>query len=128
LPRNPKLVQDQAFQHRSLCIAGILTRVGVAHGEQHVVHFLEAQEDLFCQLGGEGLQADLAVGATHDPFERCKEEARALRPAVEATVFQVKHALKRGKVRVRGLFRTTAVVLCSALAVNLRRIYRYEYG
>lgn len=59
-------------------------------------------------------------------FERCKEEARALRPAVEATVFQLKHALRRGKVRVRGLFRTTGVILCSALAVNLRRIHRYE--
>ena len=61
-------------------------------------------------------------------FERCKEEARALRPAVEATVFQVKHALQRGKVRVRGLFRTTWVILCAALAVNMRRIYRYECG
>jgi hypothetical protein len=61
-------------------------------------------------------------------FEQCKEAARALRPAVEATIFQVKHALKRGKVRVRGLFRTTWVILCSALAVNLKRIYRYECG
>lgn len=61
-------------------------------------------------------------------FERCKEEARALRPAVEATIYQVKHALKRGKVRVRGLFRTTWVILCSALAVNMRRVYRYECG
>lgn len=61
-------------------------------------------------------------------FELCKEEARALRPAVEATVFQVKHALKRGKVRVRGLFRTTWVIFCSALAANLIRIYRFEYG
>jgi ABC-type transporter MlaC component len=59
-------------------------------------------------------------------FERCKEEARALRPAVEATIFQVKHALRRGKVRVRGLFRTTCVMTCAALAVNLRRIHRYE--
>jgi len=59
-------------------------------------------------------------------FERCKEEARALRPAVEATIFQVKHALQHGKVRVRGLFRTTCVILCSVLAVNMRRIYRYE--
>lgn len=61
-------------------------------------------------------------------FERCKEAARALRPAVEATVFQVKHAFQRGKVRVRGLFRTTWVILCSALAVNMRRIYRFEAG
>ncbi len=59
-------------------------------------------------------------------FQSCKEEARALRPAVEATVFQVKHALQRGKVRVRGLFRTACVITCSALAANLRRIHRYE--
>jgi hypothetical protein len=59
-------------------------------------------------------------------FQSCKEEARALRPAVEATIFQVKHALQRGKVRVRGLFRTACVITCSALAVNLRRIHRYE--
>jgi len=59
-------------------------------------------------------------------FERSKEEARSLRPAVEATVFQVKHALQRGIVRVRGLFRTASVITCSALAVNLRRLHRYE--
>jgi hypothetical protein len=59
-------------------------------------------------------------------FQSCKAEARALRPAVEATIFQVKHALQRGKVRVRGLFRTACVITCSALAANLRRIHRYE--
>jgi hypothetical protein len=59
-------------------------------------------------------------------FEQCKAEARALRPAVEATVFQVKHPFANGKVAVRGLFRTTCVILASALATNLRRISRYE--
>ena len=59
-------------------------------------------------------------------FQACKEEARTLRPAVEATIFQVKHALQRGKVRVRGLFRTAWVITCSALAANLRRIHRYQ--
>jgi hypothetical protein len=34
--------------------------------------------------------------------------------------------LQRGKVRVRGLFRTACVITCSALAANLRRIHRYE--
>jgi hypothetical protein len=38
----------------------------------------------------------------------------------------VKHALHRGKVRVRGLFRTTCSITCAVLAVNLRRIHRYE--
>lgn len=59
-------------------------------------------------------------------FQACKEEARALRPAAEATVFQVKHQLDGGKVRVRGLFRTCCVIVCAAIGVNLRRIYRYE--
>jgi hypothetical protein len=59
-------------------------------------------------------------------FEHCKEEARNLRPAVEATVFQVKHALRGGKLRVRGLFRVACAFTCAALAVNLRRINRYE--
>ena len=59
-------------------------------------------------------------------FERSKEEARSLRPAIEATVFHLKHALHHSKVRVHGLFRTASVITCSALAVNLRRLHRYE--
>jgi hypothetical protein len=59
-------------------------------------------------------------------FEQCKEEARNLRPAVEATVFQVKHSWRGGKLRVRGLFRVARAFTCAALAVNLRRIHRYE--
>lgn len=59
-------------------------------------------------------------------FLACKEEARALRPAAEATIFQLKHQLDGGKVRVRGLFRTSCVVICAAIGVNLRRIHRYE--
>lgn len=59
-------------------------------------------------------------------FQACKAEARALRPAIEATVFQVKHALHHGKVRVRGLFRTACTVIHAAIGVNLRRIHRYE--
>ncbi|MBM4431744.1 MAG: transposase [Chloroflexi bacterium] len=58
-------------------------------------------------------------------FERHKAEARNLRTAVEATIFQLKHGWARGKVRVRGRIRVTMTVLCSALAVNLRRIDRY---
>jgi len=59
-------------------------------------------------------------------FKQFKEEARNLRPAVEATVYQVKHTLRNGKLRVRGLFRATYSFTCAALAVNLRRIYRFE--
>jgi len=61
-------------------------------------------------------------------FEQNKEEARNLRTAVEATVFQLKHKWIKGKLRVRGLLRITNTVICSALAVNLRRIDRYQKG
>lgn len=61
-------------------------------------------------------------------FEQFKKEARNLRTAVEATVFQLKHKWAKGKLRVRGLFRMTVAVICSALAVNMRRIDRYYNG
>jgi hypothetical protein len=59
-------------------------------------------------------------------FERCKEDARNLRPAVEGTIFQVKHTLRGGKLRVRGLLKVGWAFSCAALAVNLRRIHRFE--
>ncbi|MBN2267240.1 MAG: transposase [Candidatus Babeliaceae bacterium] len=61
-------------------------------------------------------------------FERHKEEARNLRTAVEASVFHVKYKWTNGKVRVRGLFRVTTAVICSAICVNMRRIDRYRKG
>jgi hypothetical protein len=60
-------------------------------------------------------------------FEQTKEEARRLRPAVEATIFQLKHALHGGKLCVRGAFQVARVFTCMALAANLRRINRYEH-
>jgi len=59
-------------------------------------------------------------------FEQHKAEARNLRTAVEATMFQLKHRWAQGKVRVRGLLRVTMTVVCAALAVNMRRIDRYR--
>jgi hypothetical protein len=61
-------------------------------------------------------------------FEQTKAEARALRPAVEATMFQLMHPFPKDKVPVRGLFRVGYVVLCGVLALNLRRIDRYWKG
>jgi hypothetical protein len=61
-------------------------------------------------------------------FRQTKAEARALRTAIEATVFQLTHAMPNDKVPVRGRFRVTNVVLCSALALNARRIDRYLKG
>jgi len=61
-------------------------------------------------------------------FEQHKQDARNLRTAVEATVFQLKHHWTGGKLRVRGLGRVTAIVVFSALNVNMRRIDRYRKG
>lgn len=61
-------------------------------------------------------------------FERNKQEARNLRTAVEASIFQLKHRWVNGKLRVRGQFRVTTVVICAALSVNLRRIDHYRKG
>jgi hypothetical protein len=61
-------------------------------------------------------------------FEQHKPEARNLRTAVEATVFQLKHKWVKGKLRVRGLLRVTSVVIGAALSVNVRRIDRYRKG
>ena len=67
----------------SAAAAGILTRVGVANGEQHVIHIVEAQEDPLRQADSERLQADLAVGPAHSPFER-----RQAAPGLGAGFFQ----------------------------------------
>jgi hypothetical protein len=61
-------------------------------------------------------------------FEQHKLEARNLRTAVEATVFQLKHRWGKSKLRVRGLVRVTDSVIFAALSVNLRRIDRYRKG
>lgn len=61
-------------------------------------------------------------------FEKHKYEARNLRTAVEATVFQLKYKWVKGRLRVRGLFRVTNNVVGSALHVNLRRIEHYRKG
>lgn len=61
-------------------------------------------------------------------FEQHKQEARNLRTAVEATVFQLKHHWVKGKLRVRGLARVTATVIFSALSVNAHRMDRYRKG
>jgi hypothetical protein len=61
-------------------------------------------------------------------FEQHKQEARNLRTAVEASVFQLKYRWPHGKLHVRGLVRVTATVVFAALSVNMRRIDRYRKG
>jgi hypothetical protein len=49
-----------------------------------------------------------------------------LRVAVEATMRVIKHPFPAGKLPVRGLVRVTAVLIGSALMVNVRRLHAYR--
>lgn len=59
-------------------------------------------------------------------FLRHKQDGQNLRAAVEATVRSVKHPFRAGKLPVRGQFRMTAMLIASAIHVNVRRIWRYQ--
>ena len=52
----------------SAAAAGVFTRVGMAYGEQDMVHIVEAQEDPLRQSDSQRLQADLAVCPAHRPL------------------------------------------------------------
>ncbi len=55
------------------------------------------------------------------------EERRTLRANVEATVKEFTPNLNhKGKLRVRGRFKTEVFALCSAIGINLGRIHRYR--
>ncbi len=58
-------------------------------------------------------------------FAHTKDRARSLRPAIEATIFQLTHPFPNDKLPVRGLLRMTQMVLFGVLALNLRRIDRF---
>jgi hypothetical protein len=58
-------------------------------------------------------------------FAHTKDYARSLRPAIEATIFQLTHPFPKDKLPVRGLLRMTQMVLYGVLALNLRRIDRF---
>lgn len=66
------------------------------------------------------LRQACAEVATGPPF---------LRPAIEATVRSLKHAIGSGhsQVPVRGKSRVTMVMIAAGLMVNLRRIWRYRH-
>lgn len=85
------------------------------------------------QTNSKHTQCWLTVPKTHAAssqrrrrFVQTKEQARKLRPAIEATMFQLTHKLRRDKLPVRGLLRVTQMVLYSVLALNLRRIDRFR--
>lgn len=59
---------------------------------------------------------------------RTRGRGKNRRAAVESTVRSVTHPFggQTGKLPVRGQIRVTQVVICSALMVNVRRIWRHE--
>jgi hypothetical protein len=54
-----------------------------------------------------------------------KPEGKNHRVAIEGMVREVKHPYPTGKLPVRGLFRMTCVMVCSAAMTNIRRIHHY---
>jgi len=61
--------------------------------------------------------------------QRCqaqREEGKNPRAAVEATVRQVKHPFRAGKLPVRGLYRVQNLLVGAASMVNIRRIACYQ--
>jgi hypothetical protein len=62
----------------------------------------------------------------HQRIKELPEEHRTLRNNVEATIKQFTRGMNhKGKLRVRGRFRTELWALCLAMGINLERIHRY---
>ncbi len=64
---------------------------------------------------------ELYLAGRRRAMATCKADQK-LRPAVEATMRSVKHPFPSGQLPVRGRFRVTCMMLCSALMVNTRRL------
>jgi hypothetical protein len=71
----------------------------------------------------------------HDDYQRLKrinmiynipKERRKIRPNVEATVREFKCRTEKGKLKVRGTFKTRLFAFSTAMAINFGRIFRYE--
>ena len=56
------------------------------------------------------------------------KERRRLRPNVEATMKEFKAKTRNGKVKVRGLFKTSLFAFTAGIAINFGRIVRYLMG
>lgn len=54
------------------------------------------------------------------------KDEKNLRAASEATMRSAKHPFPGGKLPVRGKFRITAMMIASAIHINMRRIWKYE--
>jgi hypothetical protein len=70
-------------------------------------------------------QADVQKSQRHRRSRASHPAGHNPRAAVESTVRSVKHPFPAGKLPVRGLFRSTCLIVASAAMTNVRRIQRY---
>lgn len=70
-------------------------------------------------------QAEVEKSQRHRRSRASHQAGHNPRAAVESTVRSVKHPFPAGKLPVRGLFRSTCLLVASAAMTNVRRIQRY---
>lgn len=69
--------------------------------------------------------SQIAVAKRRRKMRQSIQEGRNHRAAIEGTVREVKHPYPTGKLPVRGLFRMTCIMVCSAAKTNILRIHHY---
>jgi hypothetical protein len=74
-------------------------------------------------------RADYLQGKRNRNIKLLPPERRKLRPNVEATVKEFTKALNhKGKLKVRGLFKTMLYAYSMGIAINFGRVWRYRAG
>lgn len=68
---------------------------------------------------------DYLLNKRKNNIKKIPKERRKIRPNVEATMKEIKHRTRKGKLKVRGLFKTSLFAYNVAIAINFGRIYRY---
>lgn len=69
--------------------------------------------------------ADYLKNERNNNIHRIPRERRKIRPNVEATMKEFKAKTRAGKLKVRGLFKTSLFAYAMAISINFGRIYRY---
>jgi len=68
---------------------------------------------------------DYLLGKRNSNIKNIPVERRKIRPNVEATMKEFKTRAPGGKIKVRGLFKTSLLAYSVGIAINFGRIYRY---
>ena len=53
------------------------------------------------------------------------QERRKLRPNVEAVIKELKEKTRAGKLKIRGIFKTSIFAYSTAISINFGRVFRY---